>query len=117
MAQIDPRKFLKGDTKQVTILSTATESSEAIFDKEYAFFKITPITITGFPAAVAMTVLAGGKVVAVNTGIMTFTYPDEDFLWNVTLMCGVNNISIRLGVAATADIIFQITPYEAAQTE
>lgn len=109
---IDPRYFIKGDTKRVTILDTATASDAAVFDTEYAFFKITPLAVTGIPAATTITLLMNDKIVLVNDGTIQMTYPDRDFVWAVTPMTGMNNISLELGAAASADIIFQITGYE-----
>lgn len=109
---MDPRTFIAGQTKRVTVLSGQATSSEAEWGKLYAFFKITPMDDTGIPAATTIDLLINSKLALVNDGTLQMTYPDEDFVWFVTPMGGADNIRLRLGGNATQNVVFQITPFE-----
>lgn len=111
----NPTIFKASDTKRATIADTETISDEVVFNKRYAFFKITPMDDTGIPAAADIELLENGKVVISGTAQVMMTYPDEDFIWYAILIGGADKISLRLSAAATADIVFQVTGFEEAQ--
>jgi hypothetical protein len=110
----NPRTFIQEQTKRITILDTADSSDEAIFNRRFAFFVITPLTVTGFAAATTIDLLVNSKLVLVNDGTMQMIYPNRDFIWYITLLGGADSLSLELGDVAIADIVFQITGYEEA---
>ena len=101
----------QSDTKQAIIANLATVSDVITFDREYRYFKIAPVSITGLPAAVDINFLVNGRQLVANGVEVDMTHPDADFVWTLDAGAPVNDVSISIGVAATADVVFQITGY------
>lgn len=114
MEQVDPRKYIKGDTLLLTLLDTETETDEIDLGAEYAVLKIAPVDSTGIAAAATIELLLNGRPVFVNNSQILLTFPDEDFVWFAIVVGGARKISLRFSGAATGDVIFQVTGYEEA---
>lgn len=116
---IDPRKFIKGETKQ--LLMTASDNftpDAAIWGREYAFFKIVAVNVAGIAPGSVVRLLSGEKYVFLNNTELTIA-PSTflgGFMWLITPMCGLDHLQLELDGSLAEDVIFQITPYEEAQT-
>lgn len=109
----------RGDTKILTIASGAQISDEAVWETEYSFFKIAPVSFTGLPAAAVINLMTfdgtnnrvifdeDNQQVSMTRG----TAPADMFVWAARLHIGINRIKLRLSAVTTAEVKFQVTPY------
>lgn len=113
---LDSRKFVKVDTKQLTIADNDDLSSVVDFERECSFFKIANVTETGIPSSVVIEFMAGQdqRPVFVNTDPLLVEYPDEPFVWIVLPVAAVRFVSLRFSAPVTEPQIWQITGYEEA---
>ena len=108
---MQPYRILpKGTAAELTVLNLATVSNEVEFDQEFQTFKISPVDVTGLTAG-TISLRASGKVIYLTTGTQVQMTYSVDFVWTVHLDTPVNRLSLLLGAATSADVVFQITGY------
>lgn len=117
MEKIDPRKYIRGTTYEITLLDTESETDEIDLGREFAIIKIAPIDSTGIASGATIELLLNGRPVFVNNNQITLTFPDEDFVWFAVPVGGGRKVSLRFSAVATADVVFQVTGYEQATDE
>lgn len=114
---VDPRKYIRGETRTLILLDTESVTDEIDLEREFAILKIAPLDSTGIAAGATIELLLNNRPVFVNNSQIILTFPDEDFVWYAIVVGGARYVSLRFSGVATADVHFQVTGYEQATNE